>query len=893
MRPRILPIILVSVLVFTILWIADYYNNRYSIILENPMKAVPGDAAFIIEAKRPEESLKDFFASDFKKQLPPNSWFAYADSSIRNLDSLMKKTKDVSEMWKTHSLIISAHLTHADEYDFLYLTNLPRGWTEKKLKNFVTEASGSENLSVREYLNVNIYELKLKNGRAITFASDNTVAMISFTSLLVEESIRQVKSGRAINDTKAFRKIETSANKELKVYLNYPFLRDYVSALSENGNNLFFSLASSFARWSGLKTTTDNSSLIFSGKTSSLDSTDLLNLLRFQQPQTIRAATIAPSRTALMLQFGLSNSSDFFNRLNRHSLFAVGDGNKQLVQAQKNLKVDLQESFTSWISNEMALAITEPAGSFVDNNLYAFIRAKNTSEAMSKLQSVRVAAGKRAAAKREERYHNCLISSIPIEGIVPLMYGRMFEGINNCYFTSLNDYIIFANQSSTLKDLIDENDEGRTLERDTVFRSSIEKLSPTSNLSFYFSPQHAVNMTGISFGTSFINLLSHASNVRAQWINAGVDVNTRIVIDFGKKPEPLPVLLFSVQLDTSISIKPVVILDETKQPFIFTQDGVNNLYKIDFSGNIEWKKPMNAKIIGGLSTVDFYRDGRNQLLFNTDSLLYLIDINGDNVGNYPIRLPAKASDACSVIDRSIFIACVNQVVYAYQLNGKPMSEWNYYHTNTLVKKPIQSFTLDNTKYIAVSEEGDAVTFLDMKGNTKVSFKDKFVQAANSSVYYVAKDSTEGNYFVSSDTSGRIARLLTDKEGILKTEMLSKKYSPVHSFITADVNGDSKQDYIFLDNNEVTAWHDTSVIFQNKVEGGSGLYKYSIDGTDKIFVTSSTSNRIYILNADGSVSRGFPLRGALYPAFNVLNQNRNILITGSSDMTLQVYELKSR
>jgi hypothetical protein len=892
---RLLTVVLISVIAFSILWIANYYNNRYSIILENPMKAVPGDAAFIIEAKRPAENLQAFFSSDLKKELPRNSWFAFADSSIHFLDSVLRESKAVAEIWKTHPLVISAHLTHAEEYDFLYLVNLPRGWTENKLKGFITEAAVSEDLSVREYLNVNIYELKLKDSRTLTFASVNTISMFSFTSLLVEESIRQIKSGRAINETKAFKKIESTAKNELRIYLNYPFLRDYASALSENSNTLFYSLASSFARWSGLKATADNSSLILNGKTSSLDSTDLLNLLRFQQPQVLRATSIAPSRTSLMLQFGLSNASDFFNRINRHSLFSVANRKKSIEQAQKNLKLVLQQNFTSWISNEMALVITEPAGSFVDNNLYAIIRAKNPSEAMNKLKAVRTAAEKRASARREERYHDCLISSIPVEGIVPLMYGRMFEGINNCYFTAINDYIVFANQSSSLKDLIDENDEARTLDKDSLFHSSVEKLSFASNLSFYFSPQHALNMTGVSFGTSFISLLSHATSVRAQWTNSGVDIATKIVIDFGKKEEPLPVLLFSTQLDTTISVQPSIINSGTKQPFIFVQDAATNLYKIDFSGNIIWKKKMNEKIIGGFSLVDFYRDGRNQLLFNTDSLLYLIDINGESVGNYPIRLPAKVSNACSVTDfgKNIFVACTNQIVYAYQLNGKPVSDWSYYNTNSLVTKTVQSFTFDNRKYLALNENADGVTFIDTRGNPKVSFKDKFIQAANSMSFYTGKDSTTGNAFVTTDTLGRLVKLFFDGDGSVSFILPPGKFSPAHSFMALDINQDGKQDFAFADSNIVTVYHDATEIFHTYIPNlSTPLYKFEIRNSERLFAVSEASNRIFMFNADGSVARGFPLRGYLNPAFATVN-NQNILIVGSSDNTLQVYELKSR
>jgi hypothetical protein len=46
----------------------------------------------------------------------------------------------------------------------------------------------------------------------------------------------------------------------------------------------------------------------------------------------------------------------------------------------------------------------------------------------------------------------------------------------------------------------------------------------------------------------------------------------------------------------------------------------------------------------------------------------------------------------------------------------------------------------------------------------------------------------------------------------------------------------------------------------------------------------------MLDRTGSVSKGFPLKGCFYPAFATANM-RKILVVGSNDSNLQVYELK--
>ena len=73
--------------------------------------------------------------------------------------------------------------------------------------------------------------------------------------------------------------------------------------------------------------------------------------------------------------------------------------------------------------------------------------------------------------------------------------------------------------------------------------------------------------------------------------------------------------------------------------------------------------------------VDYFRNGKLQLLFSTRNELYLIDRNGNFVEKYPVKLRSPATCGLSVFDYDnnrdyrLFIACEDKHIYAYTKEG--------------------------------------------------------------------------------------------------------------------------------------------------------------------------------------------------------------------------------
>src|SRR5690242_5770839 len=273
---RFLAASVIGLFLLAILAAVVYFYQRYSIILLDPMRGVPADAAMIVEIKNPKESLKNFFSGPLHESLGDDAWISSAEKNFHRFDSLLEESGDISEIWEEQSIVISTHLIKAGQFDYLYLTNLPRGWNEQNLKRFIEKGwSMSGKIDRREYESVNIYESRLNDTTLFTFASTNSVALFSVSPTLVEQAVRQLKDGRSITQTKAFLNVVPPGGESasIHVYFNNQALKDIATSISPDDNNVFFRMAASFARWNGYRANAETGFFIMDGNTVTFDTT--------------------------------------------------------------------------------------------------------------------------------------------------------------------------------------------------------------------------------------------------------------------------------------------------------------------------------------------------------------------------------------------------------------------------------------------------------------------------------------------------------------------------------------------------------------------------------------------------------------------------------------------
>ncbi len=888
---------------------AYFYFQRYSIVSTDPVNAVPANAVFFIEAKGTKNILKKLSAENLWSSILSSD--STADNNLKLFDSAMSSNDAAKETWENKTIFLSAHLTKANSIDYLYVTNVPSEWSDEKNERFISDAFHTTSpFSKRVYENVTVHELTVSPDQHFSFAVSKGVFIGSFTSFLIDDAIRQLKSGTSVSKSKAFTKIlkKSDAKTAATVYINYISLREFFTAFTSGGNTELINGIGSFARWSKLDATILHNGLLFHGLSSSVDTADFISSLNGQQPQRIDMTEIIPARTALFIHIGLSDYSKYYHHLLSNSVyFDPENKRKETIRAiGKKFDVDLEKNLTGWIDNEIALVVTESGSSAFGNSCYACIKAKDIEQASASLLQIQTVVNKNSGAGKPEEYRKHTLGFINLTGLVPLFYSNLFSNVNKFYFTSAGKYIVIANQAAALRSFIDDFEDDKTLSDEAAFKNVSRNAERSSNFYLYVNLVRAKNIFR-HYASDDLNaridknrtLLNTFSSFTFQLMNRNdVFATTAQFLQATEKVNDAN-LLWSTQLDTLVTMAPFILTNaETKDKFIMVQDEGNMLYMIDDAGNIAWKKPLPEKIISGFHIVDANRNGQQQILFNTASQLYQLDLTGNDYGNFPIHLPALATNGCEVFDfdgsknYKIFIACKNRMIYTYEISGKPMSGWLFNQPVSEVTKPIQNFKVLDKDYILIHNSNGAVFLLDKKGTIRLALKQTYI-GKNSTFSLMPGDSADAAHLVTTDTTGRILNIYFN--GTVK----SKSYLPMssdHAFTLADADGDGKPDYVFLDHHQLNVMRDDSSLIYYHIfieDILPEIHAFSFTSSlQQLGFASSSDNKFYLVNKDGKIANGFPVKGFTGITSNDWGTDgKRILITSGTDGTVYTYNLE--
>ncbi|MBP6532070.1 MAG: DUF3352 domain-containing protein, partial [Bacteroidia bacterium] len=826
-----------------------------------------------------------------------DSSFSVIKKSFHWLDSV-SKTEDLgTEIWTKQKLFISAHPTKATDFDLLYTCNLPRGKSANDINSIIEDLTDEVyTKEEREYEDVRIHELTKNNESIFTYAISKGVFIFSRTSFLVEDAIRQLKSGISFNKTKSFTKTGTKfgSDESILLFINHYGLHDMLTGYIGSERNGFLESINNICRWSRLSFKLEKNAVLFNGLSSSHDTTDLFSSIRNQTTVNSHSAAIAPARTAFLFNFSVSNIEQCLNKLRANGRFFISQENatKLIDSLDQKYKFNLRKLMTAWNTKEIALAITEPGSMNLESNSYAFIRTENTAEANESLQKIQTATGK---LKSIEKYRSHTISNFNLNAIVPLFYGNMFIDIQQSYFTTVKDFIVFANSPSILKSLIDDFEDKKVLEKETDYLSHMTRSILTSQINIYFNLQRGTNilrsLSNEDISTKLINDGIFKKTVQSVAVSFSTKNDLTASVgrfDFSGKISKEIHLLWSSQLDTTPATPPYVIVNGDNK-YIAIQDAELNLNFYSDAGRLLWKKYLGEKVLSKIYYMDQYNNGECQMIFNTTNKLYLIDTKGDSISNFPIRLPAPASNGCLVKDFDgfkkfeIYVACQNGTIYAYEISGKPLSQWTTKQSVFGIDQPFIPIRHNNTDYIygygnrnqyIIDRKGKIVKLKSPESEIKkaiAAFSDSgrkcmlYILDASGSLYSIdPAKATEINALNLSDTLTDISSygdLLNDKIVLLSRNKLYDYFTTNEIKLITEIQPDEKLQFV-----------------------------NQINFPDRAGMTDKNQNKFYLLSTTSAIEDGYPVWGS--SDFSLMknddNTAKSYIVISDSNGVLYVY-----
>ena len=917
--------ILIILISFIIVLLASYYlflKNDFE--RADPFNAVPHDASIIIKIRGPYYNVrpilednricKEIFAFPSVQRLHIN---------FLKLDSILSNDRQATEMIKKNELILSFHQSGKNKFDYIAYMPLLTKNSERQLISMVEQnINGKAIITERKYSGTIIQDVKFSERSSLdfSFTFSEGLIMLSPSGILLEESIRQLDQQNNDNLWPGFLEVSRTAgqNVEANIFINYKTFPVMLSMLLNEKYKKNLEDFISFADWGELDASIRDDVILLNGLTTTDQSAnEYLNIFLKQQPQKIEIEKVIPDQVAAFIIFSIEDLRKFKQQYKEY-LKADGileDYQTEIDAVNKMYDIDLEEMFYSFIDKEAGILITDVKNYDRDQNTFFILKTISPSQAEDNIMEIIAKAAEKEQSNSQDFIHNYRIDNetqikiyrMPVPSLAPKLLGKVFEGVQNNYFTFYDNYLVFGNSIPALAKYIHTNLLQNNLSSDLEFNKFSNFMSSQANIYFYMDIPRSMELIQRYLNDKAAIKLDenkeHIMNFDAlaiQVTNEGDLFYNNIFLNYSSDGIYEPQTVWESRLDHSFDFKPRIMINHnTQEKEILIQDKENFVYLINSSGRILWKIKLESQIMSDIFQIDYYKNDKLQYLFNTKTSIHLIDRNGNNVEKYPIILREPATNGMAAFDYErnkdyrLLIAAEDREIYAYNKEGQIVKGWSPHKTEQILFRPLHHVRLEEKDYI-IGTDNYSTYILNRKGETRVNVKAHFPVSQNNDFRFDLNSPGIKARLAITDTLGHVHFIYFDGS---TEELICGDFSSRHFFEYIDLDGNGKKELIFADGNELKVYDSDKRIkfsrqFKSEISYPPVTYQFS-DRDIKIGIVCANTGEIYLINKDGSSYEGFPLKGSTQ--FSITNFNRSIskfnLLVGSNHNFLYNYFVK--
>lgn len=416
------------------------------------------------------------------------------------------------------------------------------------------------------------------------------------------------------------------------------------------------------------------------------------------------------------------------------------------------------------------------------------------------------------------------------------------------YYSIENDFIICSNTVETLENLIIQINNKNVLVKDPNYKNHMDALYGKNHMLWISNTTQQDKSLKSKYNSNYQDAFKSLD-----WKDNELIISQLLVEDnfaylnilSKQTPENKNKVEVSQQIrlkhDKDLVSSPKFFKNwRTGQHDVVYQDVTNTLYLKDTKANLIWSKKLDSRIIGDISIIDIYQNGRLQMAFTTQNKVYIIDKNGNDVAPFPIESRRKITQSLSVFDydkngKYRFVVVMDDKVRMYDKQAKRVRGFKFRNAKAPLAFPLKHLRIGTKDYIIAQETSGKLHILNRRGKERVEVDDSF---RHSEYQWYAHD----NKFVSINDKGNILEI--DQDGKLKTirkEWLNPKFNAGKNYLVSMSENEFK-------------------INDKTIELPFGVYTKPIIMKKHVGIADSQAQKIYILDFDGNVLEGFPSFG---------------------------------
>ena len=884
-------IILIVLLVTGLIVLGYFLQRGRNHLLTDPYKAIPPGACFVIETGDLQSFINSLTTGKgLFGEVANISHFEGFNKSLKYFSALINK-EAIKKIINGNKTVLSFHPSGTGNLKTLFSMTLSPEIRIRQVKE-IFRLSGVKSIIERDVNGKPLLELTfLFNSRSDTaYISINSGLLIcSSSGELINKALIQTGMEKDVRSEPGFSRVLLASGKnEDKIFIIFNNLPDIIKPLLGNDFKFFAENISRFAGSAGGDIYFNQDGLVLSGFAESVDSMEFIYKFKSVIPGPFHTYRVLPSSTVL---FETIVVSAFLTEKSASGTISTGTF---------ALAMRLKEYF----GEEVTRAFIDIRESLPIENTLIIYELKN------RVQAEQIFLEEFGTGNAEndliffqpDDQVKIPVYKTPFKGLISILLPGFAPDIDDSCVAFYDNFMITGSSSNTISRFLYDNLLNKTLANDLIYRD-FESTLPSRAVYFFYCVPGRITDYMSEFLSDELNkaIISNKNSINKiqaagyQFAPSNGMIYNSLSVRFKDEAREESKTEWETLLDTTASIKPFFFTNHINgAKEIFIQDLKNNVYLINSAGRVLWKVILNERINGTVYMIDFFRNGKYQLLFAGKNNLHLLDRNGNYVGRYPVRLRSPATNSLALFDYDnnrdyrLLIAGEDKLIYSYDKNGSIVKGWKPFKIAGFVRSEISYFRVSGKDYLVASDES-SLYFLDRRGNIRLNLKEPVTRAAGSAMRLIPGSEPS---IVCSSPDGTIQYIYFN--GSVNKFNL-KKFSGNHSFDILDIDGDGFGEYVFIDEGILYLYdHNKTEMFTRKFGSGElgGPINFIFSASDrKIGVFDNAKKLIYLIDKNGDTMTGFPLRGASMFSIGKLSENSGWnLIVGGTDRFLYNYKI---
>jgi hypothetical protein len=857
--------ILIAALLLALFLLGYYFFNTWQRSHNLSLwRFVPMNAALVYESDQIGSVLLNLKESQLARSLTMVPIFNKMYREIEKIDSLTGGNSFYA-FANNLPVLVTIQNTSKSKFDFLFLAQIDQFTDRKGSKEFLEKLIKPDGQkSKRNYFGFEVNEIETADNDHFTYFIYENYFIGSFTPYLVEDAIRaQVTIESFETQFPEHRKVTKIKQDEGNLYINYPELITLSRAFTENELN------PNFLNKAFLDLGISDHSISLSGF-SFADSSHQLNRIKGITGAPFDMSDIISNNTSIFHHFSFSDPQ----------LWISQQGfNTEVSSKKENIIKDLgfdPYDITRFLDQEIGLAFQyrngqlEPLMILESNNS---IELMNHFDAISK-QMPHVAADSFFI----EIYNEQIINKLPIDDFPVMILGDLAKDFPEAYYTSYQDYVLIASKLPLLKDVINDINNENTWEKSLKKKRFLEKITQEASYTILVNTAESWSQLYPTILPElkkefyqFDYIFKSLENIALQFSSVDDKYFTSLLIEQAtvpKAPESNVIKTKVHEFNKPLITKPFLVRDAPGAKIeIIVEDEANILHLLNEDFELRWSKSIFKPIVGELTQIDFYKNGKLQYLFITADSVYLVDRNGENVEEYPKYIASNLS-ALAIVDYDgkknyrFAITTLSGDLFITDQQGTPLEGWDPYHFSASIIGSVRHFRVGGTDAFAIVLTNGEMHLISRRGKVFPGFPIQTNMHIQSDYHLQVGSKFETSKWTVLSESGTLLSVnlkgtIIDRKELYKPRTDSK--FQIHNDLDEKNYLISKQ----FENSIAVVNNNDAIIFEKNQLSSENvkIQYYKMGGDNDYFILSDLANQlIYPYDLNGRLLTTLPLMG---------------------------------